>query len=66
MANTQASVDFVPLPVTFEDGLAAGSLPRHHDDPFDRLLVAQARAGGWTVVTRDIRFAPYGVPILAA
>jgi PIN domain nuclease of toxin-antitoxin system len=30
------------------------------------MLIAQARAGGWTVVTRDRRFAAYGVDILPA
>jgi PIN domain nuclease of toxin-antitoxin system len=57
---------FIPLPITIEDGLAAGSLPRHHDDPFDRMLIAQAITGGWTVVTKDSRFAAYGIDILPA
>ena len=55
---------FVPLPITVADGLAAGSLPRYHDDPFDRMLVAQARAARFTVVTRDSRLARYGIDIL--
>lgn len=58
--------DFEPLPVTIADGLAAGSLPRHHDDPFDRMLVAQAQSRHLTVVTRDPSFALYAVPILPA
>jgi PIN domain nuclease of toxin-antitoxin system len=58
--------NFVALPVTFDDGLAAGALPRHHRDPFDRMLIAQARAGGWTVVTRDPKFSAYDVNILTA
>jgi PIN domain nuclease of toxin-antitoxin system len=62
-AQLEAS-DFVALPITVADGLAAGSLPRHHDDPFDRMLVAQARANGLTVVTRDSRLARYGVDLL--
>jgi PIN domain nuclease of toxin-antitoxin system len=57
---------FVPLPITIADGLAAGHLPRHHDDPFDRMLVAQAQARSLTVVTRDPRFASYGVELLTA
>ena len=40
------------------------SLPYHHGDPFDRLLVAQAQVEGLTVVTRDPHFAAYGVPVL--
>ena len=57
---------FRPLPITVENALAAGALPRHHDDPFDRMLVAQALAEGLMIVTRDPRFEPYGVAVLAA
>jgi PIN domain nuclease of toxin-antitoxin system len=55
-----------PLDITLSDALIAGSLPRHHNDPFDRMLVAQARSRGMTIVTRDATLAAYGVPILAA
>jgi PIN domain nuclease of toxin-antitoxin system len=54
------------LDITLADGLRAGALPRHHNDPFDRMLVAQAQARGMTLVTRDAMLAAYGVPILAA
>ena len=57
---------FVPLPVTMAHGLGVASLPRLHGDPFDRLLVAQARHEGLTLVTRDERLAGYGVPLLVA
>jgi PIN domain nuclease of toxin-antitoxin system len=57
---------FVPLPITIAHALAAGSLPPHHDDPFDRMLVAQAQLEGLTVVTRDPRIGAYDVPTLAA
>lgn len=57
---------FEPLPVTISHACAAGRLPGHHDDPFDRMLVAQALAEGLTIVTRDPRIAPYGVPTLPA
>jgi PIN domain nuclease of toxin-antitoxin system len=53
-----------PLPISIAHGIAAGQLPRHHDDPFDRMLIAQAFAEGLTVVTHDKRFADYGVPTL--
>ncbi|HTW97871.1 MAG TPA: type II toxin-antitoxin system VapC family toxin [Acidimicrobiales bacterium] len=55
-----------PLPISLEDALSAGSLPALHGDPFDRLLIAQALAGDLVVVTRDDRFAGYGVRTLAA
>ncbi len=51
------------IDITTDDALAVRGLPWHHRDPFDRLLVAQARAG-WTVVTHDAAFAAYGVPVL--
>ena len=57
---------FTPLSVTWEHGLAAGELPRHHGDPFDRMLIAQAQLEDLTIVTRDPRFALYGIEVLAA
>lgn len=46
--------------------LRVGSLPWHHRDPFDRLLVAQAASSGLTLVTRDAALAAYGVSLLLA
>jgi PIN domain nuclease of toxin-antitoxin system len=57
---------FRPLPITFQHAESAGALPRHHDDPFDRMLVAQARAEHLTLVTADRRLGDYGVAVLAA
>jgi len=57
---------FVPLPVTAEHGWAAGALPLHHRDPFDRLLVAQAQLEGLTIVTRDPAISHYQVAVLPA
>lgn len=42
------------------------SLPLHHRDPFDRLLIAQAQAEGLTVVTSDSSFGQYDVQVLDA
>jgi PIN domain nuclease of toxin-antitoxin system len=56
---------FTALPITIKHGIAAGGLPRHHDDPFDRMLIAQAVAEGLTVITHDKRFAEYNVTILS-
>jgi PIN domain nuclease of toxin-antitoxin system len=39
-------------------------LPPHHRDPFDRLIIAQALIGGFTVVTSDRRFEDYGVKVI--
>jgi PIN domain nuclease of toxin-antitoxin system len=56
---------FEELPVTVEDGVAAGALPRHHGDPFDRMLIAQAARRRFVVVTADRRFADYDVLTLS-
>jgi len=41
-----------------------GQLPHHHADPFDRLIISQAKMHGFSVVTNDGEFPKYGVPIL--
>ena len=56
--------DLEPLSVSVQHAAAAAALPRHHDDPFDRMLVAQASAEGLTIVTSDDRIPRYGVPVL--
>jgi len=55
---------FTELPVTAAHGLAAGALPPHHRDPFDRMLVAQATLEGMRLVTHDRAMAAYEVDIL--
>lgn len=44
------------------DALAVAALTEHHDDPFDRALIAQALERKLTIITSDARFADYGVP----
>jgi PIN domain nuclease of toxin-antitoxin system len=46
--------------------VTVGSLPGHHHDPFDRLLIAQARAEDLTLVTADMVFDDYEVTVLDA
>ncbi len=58
------AADLVMVPVTFQDGMALRSLPRHHEDPFDRLLIVQAMARQLTIVTADRRIARYTVQCL--
>jgi PIN domain nuclease of toxin-antitoxin system len=55
---------FEKLPITFAHAAAVATLPEHHRDPFDRMLVAQAQAEGLTLVTHDRALDPYGIPIL--
>jgi PIN domain nuclease of toxin-antitoxin system len=61
-----AAGGFEPLPISFEHADAAGQLPPHHRDPFDRMLVAQAAAENLTIVSRDPAFAAYEVSLLTA
>ena len=56
--------NFGSLSISPAHALAAGALPAHHADPFDRMLIAQARAEGLTVVTVDGRFSDYNVELL--
>lgn len=54
------------LAISVGHALLAASLPNHHRDPFDRMLLAQAIAEGATLVTADHLLPPYGVPLLWA
>lgn len=53
-----------PLPVTLDHAAAVETLPWHHRDPFDRMLVAQAVTEDAAIVSRDQPFSEYGVSIV--
>jgi PIN domain nuclease of toxin-antitoxin system len=55
---------FSKLPVTFGHAERVARLPRHHADPFDRLLIAQAQLEGLTLITHDGVFPKYDVALL--
>ena len=55
---------FVELPVTARHAQLAGALPRHHEDPFDRLLVAQAALEGVRLAAVDPAFRHYDVALV--
>jgi PIN domain nuclease of toxin-antitoxin system len=57
---------FRHLNITADHGIAAGRLPLIHRDPFDRMLIAQAKTEHLTLVTRDAEIAKYDLEILAA
>ena len=57
---------FAELPISSEHAMSAARLPLIHRDPFDRMLIAQARYEDLTLVTRDSRCQKYDVAILAA
>jgi PIN domain nuclease of toxin-antitoxin system len=50
---------FQILPITFEDTAIISSLPFHHTDPFDRILIAQSFSNQLTLVTKDKAFKAY-------
>lgn len=56
---------FSELPITANHAAAIRALPFHHADPFDRLLIAQARLEDLTLATADAKLAAYGVPLLS-
>ena len=57
---------FLPLSIDVEHAIAAAELPAHHRDPFDRLLVAQARIESLTLVAQDTEIARYDVSLIDA
>ena len=64
MAAILAEAGFTPLGIGIQHGVIAGALPLHHNDPFDRMLVAQAQHEGMTIVTMDTMIRRYAVAIL--
>lgn len=57
---------FRELPVSSDHAIVAGRLPPIHRDPFDRILVAQARCENLTLVSRDPEVRKYDVSVLVA
>lgn len=52
------------LPISLDHALAAGALPGPHRDPFDRMLIAQARIEDFSVVTIDPVFRAYEIDVV--
>ncbi|MBP9663759.1 MAG: type II toxin-antitoxin system VapC family toxin [Pyrinomonadaceae bacterium] len=61
---TLADSDVTPIPVTLRDAIGVTDLPRYHGDPFDRLLIAQARLNGMYLLTDDRVFERYDVDLI--
>lgn len=66
LADEIEECGFRELPISAAHASAAGALPRLHEDPFDRMLIAQAGLEGLTLVTRDRAFQGYAVSVLGA
>jgi len=64
MAEQLAINNLLSLAVTVPHAVAAGALPAHHSDPFDRMLIAQAKIESLTLMTHDGRLRDYDVPVL--
>jgi PIN domain nuclease of toxin-antitoxin system len=63
-AEAMLSSHVQPLPVTIDHAAAVEHLPWQHRDPFDRMLVAQARLENLPVATIDRVFRDYGVAVI--
>ncbi len=57
---------FQSLPVTARHAFAVGKLPRIHQDPFDRMLIAQTKEEKLTLITRDQEIQKYRIPFIGA
>lgn len=66
LASQIADEGFLEAPITAADAERAGALPALHQDPFDRMLVAQAERLDAIVITRDPAFERYGTRVLPA
>ncbi|MEL7305647.1 MAG: type II toxin-antitoxin system VapC family toxin [Myxococcota bacterium] len=53
-----------PLPISWTHARAAATLPLHHHDPFDRMLVAQARCEGLHLASSDTKLTHYDVELI--
>jgi PIN domain nuclease of toxin-antitoxin system len=64
LRQTAAAQAISILPITYEHILRVESLPLHHADPFDRMLIAQALEGDLTLLSADGAFSRYSVPLI--
>lgn len=64
VTNQVSENAFEVLPVSLKHALGVYSLPQHHKDPFDRLLIAQALAEGIPLLSRDPAFSSYPIKVV--
>lgn len=62
--NTDRDSGFIFLPITPDHILTNASLPFHHRDPFDRLLIAQAKREGFSLISKDQEFEKYNINLI--
>ena len=56
---------FKLLPISAEESLGVADLPMHHTDPFDRMLIMQAKLHDLIIITRDSKIAEYPAVVLS-
>ena len=66
LADAIAADRFRVLPIVYRDARAVRTLPLHHGDPFDRLLIVQCQAERLTLLSADRVFSLYDVPLQSA
>ena len=66
LQEAMAAERFLPLPITIPHALAVTSLPAIHQDPFDRIQIAQARLENLILVTRDGFIQQYAISSMEA
>ena len=64
IVDAVSELGFEVVPVNGSHAEHAGGLPRHHNDPFDRLIIAQAQLEGMVLGTQDRLMRPYGIAML--
>lgn len=64
IADPTADGAFTELPLSSQHAALLHTLPFHHQDPFDRMLVAQGIVEGGTLVTSDQAIRQYDVEVL--
>lgn len=64
IAEVAKSFDFKILPVLLEHAVRVASLPFHHKDPFDRMLIAQAQIEGVPLISNDFQMQKYNVEVM--
>ena len=66
VSTRSAATRVTPLPITQLHAIESAALPQHHRDPFDRVLVAQARLENLPLMSTDDVFESYDVEVLWA
>ena len=64
VVETLHDSDYFPLPITFSHSAKITQLPYYHNDPFDRILIAQTLVEKLTFITHDHKIKQYNIPLL--